>query len=120
MVPLVLTALGSLQTEGMAANAVARSLVIVEVCISLLVTVTGILGGAAFALAGKLQLEATGQPGAAAGSIVGADHAGACLGALLCGMLLVPVFGIAATALLLAGVKLGSVVLLTSQRQERV
>ena len=70
------------------------------------------LGGAAFALAGRLQLDTTGLPGAAAGSIVGADHAGACLGALLCGILLVPVFGTVATALLLAGIKLSAMALL--------
>ena len=54
----------------------------------------------------------TGRAGAAAGSVVGADHAGACVGALLSGLLLVPVFGTAAAALLLVGIKLGSAVLL--------
>jgi len=37
-----------------------------------------------------------------------ARHAGACLGTLLCGILLVPVFGTATAALLLAGMKLVS------------
>jgi spermidine synthase len=81
------------------------ALTIVEVTISTLVALTGLLGGAAFALAGQAQLGLTPRAGAAAGVIVGADHAGACLGALVCGVLLVPVFGLANTAWLLAGVK---------------
>ena len=105
VVPFILPVLGSLQSSPL-------TFTVVEVCISALVLVTGLLGGAAFALAGALQLGSTGRPGAAAGSIVGADHAGACLGALLCGILLVPVFGTAATAFLLAGIKLSSAALL--------
>ena len=41
-----------------------------------------------------------------------ADHAGACLGALLTGVVLVPVFGTIVTALLLGAVKLASASLL--------
>jgi spermidine synthase len=85
---------------------------VVEVCISAMVIATGLLGGAAFALAGSLQLRVCGGPGAAAGTVVWADHAGACLGALLCGILLVPVCGVFATALLLGSVKLVSAGLL--------
>ncbi|MGB2987319.1 MAG: hypothetical protein WBE26_15750, partial [Phycisphaerae bacterium] len=79
-----------------------------------MVVLTGILGGAAFPLAGGLKVGTSGRAGAAAGSVVGADHAGACLGALLCGILLVPVFGTAAAAFLLAGIKLGSAALLAA------
>jgi spermidine synthase len=100
-VPLILPALGAVQTT-------AASLVFVEWSVSLLVLLTGTLGGAAFALAGGLQLGATGRPGAAAGVVVAADHAGACLGALLTGVLLVPVLGIASTAVILGGMKLVS------------
>lgn len=108
--PIVLVTLGSLQ-------AAPATFMFVEWCISLLVLLTGVLGGAAFALAGGLQVGATGRPGAAAGSVVGADHVGACLGALLCGILLVPVFGTAAAAMLLAGIKLSSVALLVLARR---
>jgi spermidine synthase len=108
--PIVLVTLGSLQAGR-------ATFILVEWCISLLVLLTGVLGGAAFALAGGLQVGATGRPGAAAGSVVGADHVGACLGALLCGILLVPVFGTAAVAMLLAGIKLSSVALLAVGRR---
>lgn len=103
--PLLLPILGALQTSALA-------LLLVEVSISILVTSTGILGGAAFALAGGLELAAIGKAGKAAGHIVGADHAGACLGALLTGILLVPVQGTVATALFLGGTKLASAALL--------
>ncbi len=104
-VPWVLPALGGLQSGPL-------TLTLVEWCVSILVALTGVLGGATFALAGFLQIDLTGRIGSAAGTIDSADHAGACLGALLCGILLVPVFGTAAAALLLAGIKLSSAALL--------
>ncbi len=109
-VPYILRWLAGLQTA-------AAALTIVEVTISGLVVLTGLLGGAAFALAGRAQLALTPGAGAAAGVIVGADHAGACLGALVCGVLLVPVFGLASTALLLAGVKTISTIALCRARK---
>ena len=81
LIPFVLPALGAMQTTKPA-------LAWVEVAVSGIVTVTGILGGASFALAGGLQLLMTRKVGTAAGSIVWADHTGACAGALLTGMLL--------------------------------
>jgi len=104
-VPFVLPALARLQTSPTA-------LTLVEWCVSVLVALTGVLGGAAFPLAGDLHRGSTGRAGAAAGAVVGADHAGACLGALLCGLLLVPVFGTAVAAFLLVGMKLVSALLL--------
>lgn len=109
-VPLILPKLGGLQTT-------ATALMLVEWCISIMVALTGVLGGAAFALSARLHLSMTGRSGRTAGVIVGADHAGACVGALLSGILLVPVLGIAATAWLLAGVKMGSAVLLVVARR---
>jgi spermidine synthase len=104
-VPFILPVLGSLQTGP-------TTFVLVEWSIVIMVALTGVLGGAAFPLAGRLQLEATGQIAAAAGSVDSADHAGACLGALLCGLLLVPVFGITTAAAILAGTKLASAAML--------
>ena len=49
--------------------------------------------------------------------LVGAAHAGACLGALMCGILLVPVFGTSAAAYLLAGIKLASVAFLAAGKR---
>ncbi len=101
--PLALRGLGSLEAGR-------AGLVLVEGSISALVVMTGLLGGAAFPLAGRLRLSSTRRPGIAAGSVVGADHAGACVGALVCGILLVPVFGIVTAALLLAGTKAASAI----------
>lgn len=109
-VPLVLPVLNALPSSP-------GVLVLVETCISLMVVMAGLLGGAAFALAGRLQLGFIGRAGATAGSVVGADHAGACLGALLCGVLLVPVFGTVTAALLLAGMKLSSAATLALTRR---
>jgi predicted membrane-bound spermidine synthase len=103
-IPLVLPALGALQSTP-------RTFSLAEWCVSLMVVATGVLGGAAFPFAGRLQLAAIGRIGTSVGAVVGADHAGAGLGALLCGILLVPVFGTAA-AFLLAGMKLCSAAVL--------
>jgi spermidine synthase len=109
-VPFVLPALDAL-------SASPSVFLLVELCVSIMVVLAGVLGGATFALAGRLQLGATGRIGAAAGSVVGADHAGACLGALLCGILLVPVLGTVTTALLLAGMKLVSAAVIAFSRR---
>jgi len=103
--PPALILMGSLQAARL-------DFLLVEGGVSLLVAVTGLLCGAAFALAGGLQFEVRGGAAAAAGSVVGADHTGACLGALVTGILLVPVYGVVTTAYLLAGIKLGSAVIL--------
>jgi len=110
LVPVVLPALGAMQTTP-------ASLAVVEWLVSGLVLVTGLLGGAAFALAGGLQSAGTRRPDAAAGVVVGADHAGACLGALATGLVLVPVLGTAAAAMLLAGLKAASALVLVAGRR---
>jgi spermidine synthase len=130
-VPFVLPALDRVQGTQLAFT-------LVEVAISALVALTGVLCGAAFALAGAVRLAAADKgsvpdessggdslraadsdAGAVAGTVVGADHAGACLGALATGILLVPVFGTAGAAFLLAAIKLCSaVVLLLARRRE--
>jgi len=78
---------------------------LVEVCVSLMVVLTGLLGGAAFPPAGRVQAALRAATGQAAARIVAADHLGACLGALLTGLLLVPVLGIVAAVGLLATLK---------------
>ncbi len=104
-VPVVLPWLGRMQV-------VSGAFVWVEWVVLLMVAGTGALGGAAFALAGNLRMVSGGSAAPAAGAIVGVDHAGACLGALVTGVLLVPAFGTPFTAVLLAGVKLTSAALL--------
>jgi spermidine synthase len=110
LAPLLLPVLGQMQTSP-------ASLVLVQVSILTLVLLTGILGGAAFALGSGLHQAVSGRPAATASAIVGADHAGACLGALITGILLAPVLGIVTTALLLAGTKCVSACLLMFARK---
>jgi spermidine synthase len=111
-VPLVLPALATLQAGWL-------SLILVEWAVLVLVASTGVAGGAAFALAGGLELATAGRAGKAAGRIVAADHAGACAGALFTGILLVPVYGTATAALLLAGMKLISAAVLAATGRHR-
>jgi spermidine synthase len=99
--PPLLSVLGAIQTSRFSFTAV-------EWAVSVMVGLTGALGGAAFALAGGVRLSIVDRAGKAAGGIVGADHVGACMGALFTGLLLVPVYGITTTALLLVGVKIVS------------
>ena len=101
VVPFVLPVLAILQTGP-------RAFVAVEWSVSLMVVLTGLLGGGAFPLAAHLQHQLTRRTAAAAGIVDSADHGGACLGALLCGILLVPIFGTTAAAFLLAGTKAAS------------
>jgi len=108
---LALTAPAILQMLG-AAQTTRVTFALVEVAISVLVALTGLLGGATFALAGGLQFGLNRDAGAAAGTVVGADHVGACLGALLTGVLLVPIFGTAAATLFLGTMKIGTAVAL--------
>ena len=109
-VPVVLPFLGGLPPTPTA-------LVLVEWCISVLVALTGILAGAAFAVAAELQLSILQRAEATAAGVVGADHIGACFGALFSGVFLVPVLGTVAAALLLAAIKVSSVVLLAAGRR---
>jgi predicted membrane-bound spermidine synthase len=69
--------------------------------------------GAQFPLAVDLYLRGGNEKaGAGAGAIDSADHIGAALGAALTGVILVPVLGLWATALLLAALKAASAVIL--------
>lgn len=111
LVPLIIPALGRFQETG---SAIAT----VEWTLSLLVAATGVLGGVAFATAGGVQFARTQRTGPAAGHVVGADHIGAALGALLTGVVMVPALGITVTAFLLAGVKLASAAILVITRHE--
>lgn len=70
-----------------------------------LVVLAGVLGGLPFPLAASIAIENRRGTAAAAGSIMAADSAGACLGALAAGVVLLPIFGLANTCLLVAYAK---------------
>jgi spermidine synthase len=66
----------------------------------------GALTGMQFPLATRCRLEIRGDVAGAAGALDAADHLGAAFGALLTGVLLVPLYGLAAPVILLAILKL--------------
>jgi len=64
-----------------------------------------VLGGLLFPLAAAVMLEDRCSTGRAAGAVDAADNAGACLGAFVTGILLVPVLGVTGACLAVAGTK---------------
>lgn len=68
----------------------------------------GCLTGVQFSLVGRLASVAGRDPGRAGGALECLDHVGACLGAFLTGIILIPVSGIEATLLTLACVEAGA------------
>ncbi len=73
-----------------------------EYLFMILVVITGLLVGLEFPIAGKLYLMRRGELGLTAGTIDSADHAGAFIGALLTGVLFVPLFGISGSCIIIA------------------
>ena len=104
-IPMLLTTLNSLASS-------AGALRFIEVTISAAVALTGLLGGAAFPLAAALRTALGDSTGHSAAAIEAADHGGACVGALLCGIVLVPVLGTGTAAWTLAAIKVATVLLL--------
>jgi spermidine synthase len=90
-IPAVLTGLGHV-----------RHTPHVEPVIFAMVFVIGLFGGLVFPLAAALLLRLHSSPTRTAGWLEAADHGGACVGALVTGLLLVPVLGLAATCYILA------------------
>ena len=79
-----------------------------EYLFMILVVITGVLVGLEFPIAGKLCLVRKGELGTAAGTVDSADHAGAFIGALLTGVLFVPLFGISGSCVIIAVLNLMS------------
>jgi len=95
IMPLILSQLSSLFFDS-------------EYLFMILVVITGVLVGLEFPIAGKLYLMRKGELGATAGTIDSADHAGACIGALLTGVLFIPLFGISGSCVIIAALNLVS------------
>ncbi|MCP4253876.1 MAG: hypothetical protein GY775_10780 [Candidatus Scalindua sp.] len=82
-----------------------------EYLFMILVVITGVLVGLEFPIAGKLYLMRKEELGTTAGTIDSADHAGAFIGALLTGVLFVPLFGISGSCAIIAVLNLMSLLL---------
>jgi len=106
LLPLLLSLLGQ----------AALPLAWVETIFFSLLLVAGVLTGLTFPAGNHLYLLAGGELGVAAGKTVSADHLGALGGALLTGLVLVPVLGILVACGLIALVNLAAVLLLLHQR----
>ncbi|MFQ5787606.1 MAG: hypothetical protein ACE5H1_06450, partial [Thermodesulfobacteriota bacterium] len=83
-----------------------------EYLFMILVVITGVLTGIEFPIASKLYFLRKGELGATAGTIDSADHAGAFIGAILTGVLFVPIFGITGSCVIIAGLNLMSLLFL--------
>jgi len=77
-----------------------------------LVVITGVLTGIEFPISSKLYFLRRGKLGVTAGTINSADHAGAFIGAILTGVLFVPLFGITGSCIIIAGLNLMSLLFL--------
>jgi spermidine synthase len=77
----------------------------VSAVVGALVLTVGAMGGAAFPLAGALHGMLDARANRSAAALDASDHAGASLGALLTGVILVPAIGMVPTCLALAGLK---------------
>ncbi|MCX8038552.1 MAG: hypothetical protein N3D11_16165 [Candidatus Sumerlaeia bacterium] len=77
----------------------------------------GALTGAQFSLVGRFAAACVRDVGRAGGVLESADHLGACAGAFLTGIVLIPVSGIAASLAVVAGVELaaGAIVLASAR-----
>ena len=106
--PLVLVGLGRLPAGPV-------QLVASQAAVPLLALVLAMLVGAEFPLAGKADFSTVTDT---AGRLYTADYLGAALGALLVSTLLIPLVGVVAVCLLVAGLNLlsGAVILVTSGR----
>ncbi len=83
-----------------------------EYLFMVLVVITGVLTGIEFPISSKLYFLRKGEMGVTAGTIDSADHAGAFIGAILTGVLFVPIFGITGSCVIIAGLNLMSLLFL--------
>jgi spermidine synthase len=88
----------------------------VQVTTFALVAAAGVLGGLIFPLAAAVWIEDRASTGRAASAVGAADNAGACAGALVTGLALVPVLGISGTCLVIAALKAMSALLVGAAR----
>jgi spermidine synthase len=79
----------------------------------LLSVIIGLLAGAQFAIVNKIYIGDTRKVGRVSGTTYGIDLLGSCLGALLTGIFLVPVLGVAGSCFSIAAVNLSVLTILT-------
>ncbi|MBI4833463.1 MAG: fused MFS/spermidine synthase [Planctomycetes bacterium] len=85
----------------------------------LLIMLCGIITGLAYPVASRLYLESEPRIGKASGLIDSADHFGAFLGALVTGVVFIPLFGIFQTCVFIAFLNLSGTILLIVTKTQR-
>jgi spermidine synthase len=85
----------------------------------LLIMLCGIITGLAYPVANRLYLESEPRIGKASGLIDSADHFGAFIGALLTGVIFIPLFGIFQTCVFIAFLNLAGTILLIATKAPR-
>lgn len=78
----------------------------------LLVIITGVLTGMEFPISSKLYYTSKGDLGTTAGVINSADHAGAFIGAILTGVIFIPIFGVIGSCVIIISLKIASLIFL--------
>lgn len=83
-----------------------------EIGLTCFIGITGILTGMEFPLVNKILIEHRQDIAVSAGVTNSADHVGAFLGAILTGVIFIPLFGIFGTCLILAAINIASLILI--------
>jgi len=89
---------------------------VVQAVILILSLVSGVLVGSEFPLANKIYLTGTGRVGEVAGALYACDLIGAWVGALIVSLWLIPVLGIVSTCVLVACLKVVSLILIVTSK----
>ena len=90
--------------------------IIVQAAIFILSLVSGVLVGSEFPLANRIYLKGTKRVGEVGGTLYACDLMGAWAGALIVSIWLIPVLGIVSTCILIACLKVVSLVLVVTSR----
>lgn len=86
---------------------------VAEVGLISLIGIAGILTGIEFPLVNKICIQHTPDVAVSAGATNGADHIGAFFGAIVTGVIFIPLLGVSGTCLVLASLNIASLILIT-------
>lgn len=98
---------------------ISRNFLIIEILFPLLTALAGFLGGLHFPLANYVYLGEGEKVGATAGLVNGIDLLGASIGALVAGVVILPILGIPQTLYFVSALNLAAIVLLVVQSRVR-
>jgi len=91
---------------------ISRSFLIIEILFPLLTALAGFLGGLHFPLANHVYLEDDPEVGVTAGLVNGVDLLGSSIGAILAGIIILPILGVNQTLYFISALNVAAIVLL--------